>query len=49
VERSPLSPEAQIFRELASTVMKNDLKVVPTPINELPELEEMCCHHLTKK
>ena len=49
VELSPLAQEAQIFRELASTVTKNDLKVVPTPTNELQEVEEMCRHHLIKK
>jgi nitrogenase iron protein NifH len=38
-----------IFRELAHKVMENDLKVVPTPINELPELEEMYRRYLVKK
>jgi nitrogenase iron protein NifH len=49
VEHSPQSEEAMIFRELAHKVMENDLKVVPTPINELPELEEMYRRYLVKK
>ncbi len=46
VEHSPESQEAQIFRELASRVMENASKVVPTPINELPELENMYRRYL---
>ncbi|HXY88200.1 MAG TPA: AAA family ATPase [Candidatus Acidoferrales bacterium] len=46
VEHSPESQEAQIFRELASKVMENASKVIPTPINELPELENMYRRYL---
>ncbi|HYA61231.1 MAG TPA: AAA family ATPase [Candidatus Acidoferrum sp.] len=46
VEHSPESQEAQIFRELASRVMENASKVIPTPINELPELENMYRRYL---
>ena len=49
VEHSPHSEEAMIFRELAHKVMENDSKVIPTPINELPELEEMYRRHLVKR
>jgi len=49
VEHSPQSDEAMIFRELARKVMDNDSKVIPTPINELPELEEMYRRHLVKR
>jgi nitrogenase iron protein NifH len=48
VEHSPQCQEAQIFRELARTVMENDSKVIPTPVNELPELEEMYRRYLVK-
>jgi nitrogenase iron protein NifH len=41
VEHAPQSEEATIFRELALKVMKNDTKVIPTPVEELPELEEL--------
>ena len=46
VEHSPESQEAQIFRELASKVMENASKVIPTPINELTELENMYRRYL---
>ena len=41
VEHAPQSEEATIFRELALKVMENDTKVIPTPVEELPELEEL--------
>jgi len=46
VEHAPLSEEAAIFRELARKVMENDVKVIPTPVEELPELEELYRNHL---
>jgi nitrogenase subunit NifH len=41
VEHAPHSDEATIFRELALKVMENDTKVIPTPVEALPELEEL--------
>jgi nitrogenase iron protein NifH len=41
VEHAPQSEEAAIFRELARKVMENDVKVIPTPVEELPELEDL--------
>ncbi|MGZ4864202.1 MAG: hypothetical protein ACXV7G_13090 [Halobacteriota archaeon] len=41
VEHAPQSDEATIFRELAHKVMENDTKVIPTPVAELPDLEEL--------
>jgi nitrogenase iron protein NifH len=41
VEHSPQSKEAGIFRDLAKAIMANDSRVIPTPINDLGELERM--------
>jgi nitrogenase iron protein NifH len=41
VEHSPDSPEAGIFRDLARDIMKNESRVIPTPINDLAELEQL--------
>jgi nitrogenase iron protein NifH len=49
VEHSPDSKEAGIFRELAKQIMENKKTVVPTPINDLTELEQMYRQHLAKK
>jgi nitrogenase iron protein NifH len=43
---SPQSAEAAAFRELASLVISNSKPVIPTPIEELTELEEMYRRHL---
>jgi nitrogenase iron protein NifH len=47
-EHSPKSKEAKIFRELAKKVMENDSRVIPTPVEELSELEAMYRQHLSK-
>lgn len=49
VEHSPDSKEANIFRELARQIIQNDTRVIPTPINDLTELEQMYRQHLAKK
>jgi nitrogenase iron protein NifH len=49
VEHSPDSMEAKIFRNLANAIMENDSRVIPTPINDLAELEKMYRQHLVKK
>jgi nitrogenase iron protein NifH len=41
VEHSPESGEARIFRDLAKAIMENDSRVIPTPMNDLGELEEL--------
>jgi nitrogenase iron protein NifH len=41
IEHSPESAEAGIFRDLAKAVMENDSRVIPTPVNDLGELEEL--------
>lgn len=47
LEHSPDSEEGEAFRELAKRVMDNDRQVIPTPIEELSELEAMYRQHLT--
>ena len=47
-EHAPQSKEAAIFRELAQKVLENDVKVIPTPVEELPELEELYRKHVPK-
>ena len=41
VEHSPGSAEARIFRDLAKGIMENDSRVIPTPVNDLGELEQL--------
>lgn len=46
LEHSPQSEEAEVFQELARRVMDNDLPVIPTPVEELSELEVLYRRHL---
>ncbi len=46
LEHSPQSEEAEVFRRLAQQVMDNDLPVIPTPVEELSELEALYRRHL---
>ena len=46
LEHSSQSEEAEVFRELAQQVMNNDNPVIPTPVEELPELEALYRRHL---
>lgn len=46
LEHSPQSPEAEVFRQLAQQVMDNDHPVVPTPVEELSELEALYRRHM---
>ena len=48
LEHSPNSEEAKAFRELAEKVMNNDPPVIPTPVEDLSELEIMYRQHLKK-
>jgi nitrogenase iron protein NifH len=45
-EHSPDSEETGGFRELAEKVMSNDAPVIPTPFEDLSELEEVYRQHL---
>lgn len=47
LEHSPRSEEAEVFRKLAQLVMENDPPVVPTPVEELSELETLYRSHLS--
>src|SRR5512136_2396796 len=41
VAHSPKSREAGIFRDLARDIMGNDSRVIPTPVEDLAELEQL--------
>jgi nitrogenase iron protein NifH len=46
LEHSPQSEEAEVFRSLAQQVMDNTPPVIPTPVEELSELETLYRSHL---
>ena len=46
LEHSPESQEAAVFRQLAQRVLDSDHPVIPTPIEELSDLEAMYRQHL---
>jgi nitrogenase iron protein NifH len=46
LELSPESPEADVFRELAQRVMDNEQRVIPTPVEDLSDLEVLYRRHL---
>jgi nitrogenase iron protein NifH len=45
VEHAPGSPEAAVFRGLAADILANDSRVIPTPVRDLSELEQMYRQH----
>jgi len=47
LEHSPESQEAEVFRSLAQQVMDNDPPVIPSPVEELSELETLYRSHLS--
>lgn len=49
IEYAPDSQEAEIFRKLAKSIMENDSRVIPMPMNDFAELETMYRQHLVKK
>jgi len=49
VEHSPNSREAEIFRQLAREVMENTSRVIPTPITDLGELEQLYRRYLKER
>ena len=48
LEHSPQSEEAEVFRKLAQQVMDNDPPVIPSPVEELSELETLYRSHLNR-
>ena len=48
LEHSPRSAEAEVFRQLAQQVMDNDRPVIPTPVEELTDLEAMYRRYLKR-
>ncbi len=46
LEHSPASPEAEVFRALAETLLANEARVIPTPFDEVTELETLYRAHL---
>ncbi len=46
LQHSPQSPEAGVFRELAGRLLANEARVIPTPIEDVAELEAMYRRHL---
>lgn len=46
LEHSPGAAEAEVFRRLAQRVLDNDARVIPTPIEEVAELEALYRRHL---
>jgi len=46
LEHSPRSPEAEVFRQLAQRVLENDSRVIPTPLEDVSDLEALYRRHL---
>lgn len=49
LESSPQSHEGEVFRELARRVINNGHPVIPTPVEELAELEGLYRRHLKNR
>jgi nitrogenase iron protein NifH len=49
LEHSPRSPEAEVFRQLAERVLENDSRVIPTPLEEISDLEALYRRHLGER
>ena len=47
LQHSPQSVEADVFRGLAQRVLENDSRVIPTPIEEVAELEALYRRHMS--
>ena len=45
LEHSPRSEAAENFRQMADAVLKNESRVIPTPVEELTDLEELYRRH----
>ena len=48
LEHAPRSAEAEVFRGLAQRVLDGGSRVIPTPIEEVPQLEELYRRHLDR-
>jgi len=46
LEHSPDSADAGVFRDLAGRMLDNDARVIPTPIEDVAELETLYRRHL---
>jgi nitrogenase iron protein NifH len=46
LEHSPRSAEAEIFRQLAQRILDNTTKIIPTPIDQVEDLETLYRRHL---
>jgi len=40
---------AAVFRDLARDILENESRVIPIPVNDLAELEQMYRQHMVKK
>jgi len=49
LEHSPRSTEADVFRALAGRVLDNDARVIPTPVDDVTELEALYRRHLSRR
>jgi nitrogenase iron protein NifH len=49
LEHAPRSAEAEVFRGLAQQVLDGDSRVIPTPIEEVPQLEALYRRHLDQQ
>ena len=49
LQHSPRTAEADVFRDLAQEVMNNEERVIPTPIEEVTELEALYRRHLDRR
>jgi nitrogenase iron protein NifH len=46
LQHSPLSLEADVFSSLAGRILDNHMRVIPTPIEEVTDLEALYRRHL---
>ena len=46
-EHAPQSPEAEVFRVLAQQVIDNNSRVIPTPLEDVADLEALYRRHLS--
>jgi nitrogenase iron protein NifH len=46
LEHAPNSPEADVFRSLAGLMLDNDQRVIPTPLEQVTDLETLYRRHL---
>lgn len=49
LEHAPQSAEAEVFRGLAQRVLDGGSRVIPTPIEEVPQLEALYRRHLDRQ